>query len=70
MATRVSTLLELVRMDVCGPMPTKSIKGFSYFVIHVNEYSKFATIYFLKHNSKVFDTFQNDQSLCRKPNHS
>jgi hypothetical protein len=46
-------------MDVCGPMPTKSEKGFSYFVIYVDYYSRFTTIYFLKHKLELFNTFQN-----------
>ncbi len=59
LATHDFTLFELVHMDVCGPMPTKSKNGFSYFVIYVDYYSRFKIINFLKHKFEVFNTFQN-----------
>jgi len=66
MATCASTFLELIPTNVCGPMPTKSIKWLSYFVIYVNDYSRFTTIYFLKHKFEVFTTFQNKKAYDNK----
>jgi len=59
LATHDFTLLEFVHMEVCAPMPTKSKKWFSYFVIYVDYYSRFIAIYVLKHKFEVFNTFQN-----------
>jgi hypothetical protein len=75
LATHDFTLLELVHMDMCGPMPTKSRKGFSYFVIYVDYYSRFIAIYFLKHKFEVFNTFQNymafvENQISHKINYS
>jgi hypothetical protein len=47
-------------------MPTKSIKWFSYFVIYVNDYSRFTTIYFLKQKFEVFTSFQNKKAYDNK----
>jgi hypothetical protein len=46
--------LELVHTNLCGPMQTDSIKGFSYFVTFIDDYSRVIAIYFLKHKNKVF----------------
>jgi len=75
LATHNFTLLELVHMDMCGPMPTKSRKGFSYFVIYVDYYSRFIAIYFLKHKFEVFNTYQNymafvENQISHKINYS
>ncbi len=55
-------------MDVCGPMPTKSKKRFSYFVLYVYYYSRFKTIYFLKHKFEAFNTFPNYMAFAKNQN--
>lgn len=50
--------LELVHTNVFGLMQTKSIKDFTYFVIYIDDYLRFTTIYFLKHKSKVFQAYK------------
>lgn len=54
-----STLLELVHTNLCGLMQTNSIKGFSYFVTFIGDYSRFIAVYFLKQKFEVFKIFQN-----------
>ena len=50
--------LELVHSDVCGPMPTKSLGGTSYFVTFIDDSTRKVWVYPLKHKDDVFSTFQ------------
>ncbi len=67
LATHVCTFLELVHSNVCGPKPTNSIKIFSYFVIYVDNFSRFIGIYFLKHKYEMFNNFQNYKAFIENP---
>jgi hypothetical protein len=49
---------EIVHSDVWGPAPVMSKGGFSYYVIFVDDYTRFCWIYFLKHKHEVFSTFK------------
>ncbi|KAG8474247.1 hypothetical protein CXB51_033974 [Gossypium anomalum] len=54
---RISTKLELVHSDVCGPMKTESLNGSKYFILFIDDYTRFSWIYFLKHKSEVAQVF-------------
>jgi hypothetical protein len=47
-----------VDIDVCGPMQNKSLGGASYFVIFIDNRTRFTWIYFLRKKSDVFEYFQ------------
>ena len=47
--------LELVHTDVCGPMKTKSIGGSVYFVSFIDDYTRYAFLYFIREKSQVFE---------------
>ena len=49
--------LDLVHLDVCGPMSVQSFSGYNYCVTFIDDYSKKTRIYFLKAKSKVFEWF-------------
>ena len=51
-------LLELVHSDVWGPAPITSINDFRYYLVFVDDYSKFSWLYLLKHKSDVFPMFK------------
>ena len=55
---RAKKPLELVHSDVCGPMKQKSIGGALYFVTFIDDYSRFITVYTLKHKDEVFERFK------------
>ena len=55
---RASKPLEIIHTDVCGPIESVSFDGFKYFVIFVDDYSKFCVLYNLKSRSEVFDCFR------------
>ena len=50
--------LELVHSDVWGPASVISINDFRYYLVLIDEYSKFIWVYLLKNKSNVFDIFK------------
>lgn len=42
------SILELIHSDLCGPMPTLSLGGYSYYITFINDYSRKTWIFFLK----------------------
>ena len=55
--------LELVLSDVCGPMPTKSLGGSSYFVTFIDDSTRKVWLYGLQSKDQVFSTFQKFLSM-------
>ncbi|KAG8492422.1 hypothetical protein CXB51_009695 [Gossypium anomalum] len=54
---RASSKLELVHTDVCGPMRTESLSGNRYFILFIDDCTRYCWIYFLKHKSEVAQVF-------------
>ncbi|KAL4585655.1 hypothetical protein LXL04_010278 [Taraxacum kok-saghyz] len=48
---------DLLYSDVWGPAPSFSMNGNRYFLLFIDDHSKFVWIYFLSHKSQVFPTF-------------
>jgi len=55
--------LELLHMDLCGPIPVRSLKDSSYILVIVNDYSCFTWLSFLKEKNEAFHKFSN---LCKQ----
>lgn len=51
-------ILDYVHTDVWGPVPVTSKGGSRYFVTYVDDHSRYAWIYFLKHKNEVFDIYK------------
>ena len=49
--------LELLHMDLCGPMRVQSIYGNRYFMVIVDDYSRFTWVIFLSSKDEAFDEF-------------
>lgn len=49
--------LELVHMDLCGPMQTTAIGGHRYFLTITDDFSRKVTVYPVKEKSDVFSCF-------------
>lgn len=49
---------ELVHTDVWGPSPHLSIDGFRYFVLFIDDCTRFTWIFPMKNKSEVFHYFQ------------
>ena len=56
-------ILELVHLDVCGPMPSTSLSGYVYYVTLIDDYSHKTWVYFLKSKDEVFGKFKEFKSL-------
>ena len=55
---RVDELLGLVHTDVCGPMTTHALGGYSYFINFIDDHSHYGYVYLMKHKSKTFEKFK------------
>jgi hypothetical protein len=55
---RFKEILDLIHSDVCGSMPVKSLGGYSYYVIFIDDYSRKTWLYLLKTKDEVFNKFQ------------
>jgi hypothetical protein len=51
--SRSSELLDLIHMDVCGPMQTVTPGGNRYFMTMIDDHSKYTVLYLLKNKSEV-----------------
>lgn len=49
--------LELVHMDMCGPMLVASLSGNKYIFVIVDNYSRFTCVYFVKTKDEAYDQF-------------
>ena len=57
-AWRATEKLQLVHTDVCGPMSTPSHNGCRYFLLFIDDFSRYCYVYFLKNKSEVFSMLQ------------
>ena len=55
---RVKEVLELVHTDLCGPMSTSARGGYEYFIIFIDDYSRYGYIYLMCHKSEAFEKFK------------
>ena len=56
-AIRASSTLDLIRIDLSGPVPTTSINGSGYFLTFIDDCSRFCWVYFMKQKYEVLETF-------------
>ncbi|KAG8489064.1 hypothetical protein CXB51_017032 [Gossypium anomalum] len=63
MAWRARDKLELVHSDVCGPMKNSSLNDSKYFVLFIDDLTRFCWVYFMKQKSEVFDAFNKFKAL-------
>ncbi|GFS69238.1 retrovirus-related Pol polyprotein from transposon TNT 1-94 [Trichonephila clavipes] len=56
-AVRSKRPLELLHMQLCGPMPTESQGGNKYFLSIIDDYSRKVTVFPIRNKSDVFHTF-------------
>jgi len=55
---RVQDVLDLVYIDICGPFPTASWNGHEYFIIFIDNYSRYGYLYLLHEKSQSLDMFK------------
>lgn len=44
--------------DVCGPAPIASLLGYNFYVIFVDDFTRFTWFFLLKHKSEVLIVFK------------
>lgn len=49
--------LELLHMDVCGPLPSRSREGYKYFLTIIDDFARKVVVFPLKEKSEVFEKF-------------
>lgn len=52
---QTSEPMELVHVDVFGPIDTLSVRGFKYAVLFTDDYSKWRSIYFMKSKAETLE---------------
>ena len=57
--------LERIHCDVWGPSPVVSVQGFKYYVVLIDNYSRFCWLYPMKKKSDFFSIFTAFQSLVQ-----
>ena len=62
---RVKAPLEIVHLDLCGPMQTPSLAGSHYVLTFIDDYTRKTWVYFLKQKSEVLEKFYHFKALVR-----
>ncbi|KAJ8492316.1 hypothetical protein OPV22_014037 [Ensete ventricosum] len=55
---RATELLELIQSDVCGPMSTQAIGGYSYFITFSDDFSRYGHVNLMKYKSETLKKFR------------
>lgn len=58
--------LERVHCDLWGPAPVASVQGFHYYVIFIDNFSRFSWLYPLKNKSDFLSTFVKFKAMIEK----
>ena len=57
-AWRATEKLQLIHINVCGPMKTTSLSGNKYFILFIDDYTRMCWVYFIKLKKEVFSIFK------------
>ena len=52
-------IFDLIHSDVWGPSPIFNIGGSRYFVVFVDDYSRYSWIFHMKHRSELLQVYSN-----------
>ncbi|KAL0454256.1 UNVERIFIED_CONTAM: hypothetical protein Slati_0764800 [Sesamum latifolium] len=56
-STLASGLLDLIHMDICGPLYTPAREGYSYFITFTDDHSWYGYVYLMRYKSEAFRRF-------------
>ena len=59
---RATDLLEIIHTNVYAPMSVEARGGYRYFLIFIDDLSRYEYIYLMKHKSETFEKFKEFQS--------
>ena len=57
-AMRATQPLELIHLDICGPMNVKSRHGVSYFLTYIDDYTRYGYVQLIAHHYETLDCFK------------
>lgn len=63
---RTTACLELVHMDLCGPMSVDPLGGSKYFLLIIDDYSRKCWVFFLKSKGEAFKNFKKFHMLVER----
>ena len=55
---RANDLLGLIRSDVYGQLSSTTRGGFQYFIIFIDDFSRYGYVYIMKHKFESFEKFK------------
>jgi transposase InsO family protein len=58
--------IELVHIDVCGPMSVPARGGYEYFITFTDDYSRYGYVYLMRRKSKAFERFKEFRAEAEK----
>lgn len=67
---RATRPLELIHIDLCGPLPIASASGSRYIFVIIDDYSRYIWVYFLKDKSSTFQIFRTFKIMIELQLHS
>ncbi|KAL0541828.1 hypothetical protein IC582_021892 [Cucumis melo] len=56
---------DLIHYDIWGPAPTSTVHNYRYYVLFIDDFSRFTWIYFLKHRSELSRTYIEFANMIR-----
>ena len=62
---RASDLLEIIHIDVCGPMSVEAHDEYRFFLTFIDDLSRHGYIYLMKHKSEIFESSKNFRTKWR-----
>ena len=63
--SKAKGILEIVHSHVCGPMYSRSLRGYVYYVSFIDDFSRKTWIYFLKGKIEIFNKFKEFKALVK-----
>jgi hypothetical protein len=61
--SRATGIIDLIHLDVCGPMSSTSLTSSLYYVVFIDDFSRKSWIFFMKTKGQVFSRFQEFKDL-------
>ena len=56
-AKRATSKLQFIYSDICGPMNVRAKHGANYFIIFIDDFTRFGHVYLISHKSEALDCF-------------